>query len=298
MRENTIVRVRLAILGTLLVWCTLLMGQLPPPRQDIEVQRNLTFPTTDRQTLTLDLYRPLAPAGPIPVVFAIHGGSWLARDLQPIRPLAEMLAGQGYAVVLTTYRLAPEHTFPTQLEDVRAAMRWVQAHADEYGFDLRHVQVLGHSAGAQLGALLALQPIAGLPAIERVAAISGPMDLTGPAPSLKAEVVVRMYLGVTAEDHPEVYRTASPITYVTAQSPPFLLVHGTADEYVPYSQAERMAAALQAAQVPHRFYTMPDIGHPLPDLNSAQGEGLARVLLDFLAGDPAKTREKTLARTP
>ena len=289
-------RIRWVLLGMLLNWGSVLLGQLPPPRADIEITRNITYSTVARQPLRLDLYRPRGIA-PAPVVLAVHGGSWVMQDRQQLRPLAEYLAHQGYAVLMMEYRLAPDHTYPAQLEDVRAAARWAKAHADEYALDMNNITALGVSAGAQLAALLALLPAEGVPPMQRIVACCGPMDFTGRAPNLRAEMAVKLYLGASKEERPDLYRAASPISHVMNASPPFLLIHGTDDPLVPYSQSVQMASALEKKGVTAVLHPVQHGGHTVPDITSPVGQEMMRALLVFLA-DASQQPRKTLSTAP
>ena len=203
-----------------------------------------------------------------------------------IQPLGKILAAQGYTVVAMDYRLLPKYHYPAPLEDVRAAARWVQAHADTYHFDLRRLTVLGISAGSQLAALLALRPSDGIPPFAGVVDICGPMDLTvtptNPFIRAEADHLLTAYLGARREKNPHIYAEASPITYVTRKSPAFLIIHGTADNVVPYSQAIAMTEALKAAGAPVTSYPIVKGKHGAPLPNTQAGKKMIAAMITFL----------------
>ena len=275
-------RIRMLILLLLLCRGSMLLGQVAPMPLDLQIQRGVAFAAPHGDPLTLDIYRPQHTDAPTAVILAIHGGSWIGGSRGDLRPLAEALAARGYAVVAPDYRLAPEFTFPAQLDDVRAAARWVAAHAEDNHWTTARLFTLGISGGGQLAALLALQPQADQPAPIGVITISGPMDFTSAIPSMQAKIVLKLYLGVSREVNPGRYVDASPITHITPAAPPFLLLHGTADPLVPFSQAERMAAALRAAHVPVTLHPLRNVGHSTPPLDSPLGREIVETLCNFI----------------
>jgi acetyl esterase/lipase len=273
---------RIVVLLMALLICIFLLGQAPAPRYDVEVTRGVVYTTVAGEGLKLDIYQPRDAVGTVPVILAFHGGSWIANSRDELNPLAEVLCGEGYAVVSADYRLAPRHTFPAQVEDGRAVARWVAAHAAQYRWDMDRFVLLGLSAGGQIAALLATDRPADTPKPRCVVTLSSPLDFTGPAPSLKAELVVKLYLGASRQDKPELYRQASPITHVTAESPPFLLIHGMQDDTVPITQSARMHAALVAAKVPAEFRPVPNAGHILPTRQSVVGRAMLGHVSEYL----------------
>ena len=274
--------VRIAILLVSLSLCGLVWGQARVTT-NIEILHGIVYRTVDGNDLMLDLYRP-DDAAPVPVVLAIHGGSWLMGSRADLRPFYEQLAATGYAVAAIDYRLAPRHIFPAQLEDARAATEWVRAQAGRYRFDTQRFFVLGASAGGQLAGLLGTQPeTSGI--FAGVITLAAPMDFTVKAPTMRARVVMQMYLGAEQDVRPDLYAVASPITHITPDDPPFLIMHGEADPYVPPSQSTSMAEALRRQGVPVELLLLPRLGHEVPALNSPVGIVLMNILRNFLT-DP------------
>ena len=220
----------------------------------------------------LDIYLPSAGEPPYPVVIQIHGGSFAYGDKADgqIKPVLQAL-GRGYAVVGLDYRLSDEATFPAAIDDVKAAIRWLRAHAGEYRLDPSRFAAWGHSAGGNLAALAGTSGgvsvlSAGDPAFpggdagqsDRLQAV---VDWYGPITFLKTDQDFRAsgagradhdsirsslsrYLGGPLPQMRRRARAADPITYISPDDPPFLIQHGTADGTVPVQQSTRFADAL------------------------------------------------------
>ncbi|NOX44390.1 MAG: alpha/beta hydrolase [Caldiserica bacterium] len=250
---------------------------------------DVVYRTVDGVALALDIYLP-GGAGPHPAVVLVHGGAWHTGDKRRLAPLARFLAERGYVAFSINYRLAPDFTFPAALEDLRCAVKWIRAHAADYAVDPDRIAALGTSAGAHLVALLGTAPEAvgacgdpGIPSrIRAVIALFGPMDLLSAA-GTPAERAVEGFLGAAAGDAPDLWREASPITWVSPDDPPFLLIHGRADRVVPYEESVRMADALRRAGVEVGLLIIPGAGHGFinrPDTPAARTAVAA--ILDFL----------------
>ncbi len=206
---------------------------------------------TDRRA-TLDLYLPPRSAARPPLLIFVHGGFWLLSDDEyRIGPaLAANLGRDGVAVALVRYRLAPAHRHPAQAEDVAAAIGHLIRRAGEYGFDPRRVYLAGHSAGGHLASLVALdrsylkrQGLAA-GALAGVISISGLYDL---APSWPVSDNQTQAVQKTFGGDPKILRQASPITFVRADAPPFLILNAFQDFAGFPLDARRFAAALRRA---------------------------------------------------
>ncbi len=193
----------------------------------------------------------------------VHGGGWsegFGRDY--VAPFAEHLAAAGYVAFNIDYRLMNgergHNVWPTQLNDVQRAVRWVRANAGTYGVDPERIASLGHSAGGQLASMLGVRetndysdPTAELYSSRVTCAIdlSGDIDLALPYPAAFDNQLVRDYLGGSSEDVPDVYRDASPVTWVNAETVPFLVIHSANDEINPVAHARALVEALHEASV-------------------------------------------------
>jgi acetyl esterase/lipase len=184
--------------------------------------------------LTVDLYRP-ASDRLLPVVVQIYGGAWQTGQPGDDTRFATRLAEQGYLVAAIDYRHAPGARWPAQIDDVRAGVEWIIAHAGEYGGDSQHLALVGRSSGAQLALIEAYTEPS---RIDAVVSFYGPTDLaagwrTPPSPDpLPVRPVLETFLGGTPDQVPKLYAAASPVTYVSRRVPPTLLVYGARDHIV------------------------------------------------------------------
>lgn len=222
--------------------------------------------------LTMSVSTPPGP-GPYPTVIYVHGGAWMmghphfANDVLHRIGIDANLLAAGYAVAKVSYRMTSEGPFPMQLHDVKAAIRFLRRHADALGLDAQRFASMGESAGGHLALMIGL--------VQGNAALEGPeapydvssavacvVDWYGPTDLLTMDDQRPSHavLSHNAPDSPEARlvggpiqenvaatRLASPISYVSADAPPVLIQHGTADRLVPYGQGESLAAALAAA---------------------------------------------------
>ncbi|GAA1973110.1 alpha/beta hydrolase [Microbacterium pumilum] len=208
--------------------------------------------------LSMDLRTPDAEGAPL-IVF-LHGGGWLRGSRKVFTPgisdaqSFDRIVAAGFAVASCEYRLSGEARFPAQLDDVSAALTWLQTHGAGYGVDASRVVLWGVSAGATLAALsgLARDDVLG------VVDWFGPADLftmaehdSGDPPDETREA---RWIGGPAAELPDLARAASPVYQVHAGAPPFHISHGTADEHVPFAQSEALAAALSGVGAEVEFH--------------------------------------------
>ena len=222
--------------------------------------------------LKLDLSRPADGEGPFPAVLVIHGGAWRSGNKESNRGLLDAFAKRGYVAVSPQYRFCPKETFPAQVHDVKAAVRWVKAHAKEYKVDPGHVGAVGFSAGGHLSLMLGLTvPEDGLEGevpeaspdskIQAVVNYFGPSDLAAKDIPDVSKPLIKDFLGGTPEEKPKEVKQASPLTFVSKGDAPVLTFHGTKDPLVPHTQATKLADALTAAGVPGRVELLVGAGH-------------------------------------
>ena len=235
------------------------------PGADV-VYRDLAY--DDESPLqALDIYLPDNGDQPYPVLVAIHGGGFSGGDKEDGQ-IIPVLAGltRGYAVVGLDYRLSPEATFPAAISDVKAAVRWLRAHAGEYGLDGSRVALWGDSAGGNLAALAGTAGDSDAlrgpdPAnADQPETVQAVVDWFGPISFLQTDRDFRVagfdrpsaldgrsflsvYLGAPIDEVPGRVKASDPITYLTPGDPPILIEHGTADGTVPYPQSVRLARA-------------------------------------------------------
>lgn len=244
------------------------------------VHRDIAYVTGGHDLQKLDLFVP-AGDGPFPLIIWIHGGAFRMGDKSgiPFDPPPLVYLEQGYAVASLNYRLSQHALFPAQIEDCKAGVRWLRAHAAQYHLDPERFGAWGPSAGGHLVTMLGVA--GGVTAFEvgehlnvssRVRCVVdyfGPTDflqmdaqrlpdgmMHDPADSPESELV-----GGTIQENTEAVRRANPITYVTPDAPPFLVVHGDCDPLVPHGQSTLLVDALQNAGVSVDFYTVKGAGH-------------------------------------
>lgn len=200
-----------------------------------------------------------------PAIVWLHGGGWSGGSPTQFLPQAQVLAGKGVVGVLAQYRLAGESPFPACLEDAKAAMRFVRANAAKYGIDPQRIGVGGGSAGGHLAALVGLSPgkLEGAGPNPDVSSRPDLMILFNPALDLRgwgSAPMVQKLLG-TDTPSPQQLAEASPVTYVSAQAPATLVLHGNQDQTVPHDQAVALVDSLQKAGVSAELFTAEGKGH-------------------------------------
>ena len=205
--------------------------------------------------LSLDLYCPAAEGAPMLVFF--YGGSWENGERGWYAFVGQALAARGVAVAIPDYRNWPDARFPTFMDDAARAVAWSREHARDCGADPSRTYVGGHSAGAQIAALLATDARY-LDAVGmRPRDLAGVVGIAGPYDFLPiTDATLKQIFGPVA-DHPQ----SQPVTYVDGDEPPFLLLHGTGDHTVWLRNSERLAAKLEAAHVPVELKEYDGIGH-------------------------------------
>jgi acetyl esterase/lipase len=256
--------------------------------QDVKVLRDLVYEQVGGRSLRLDIYSPKTIARPLPAVLWIHGNRWLVGSKS--RGPSFNLMGKGYIVVSLDYRLSGEAPFPAAIEDCKAAVRWLRANAATYHIDPDHIGAWGHSAGGHLAALLGttggvaqLEGVGGNPTISsRVQAVcdmSAPSDLlhfyesvsgSNDESARRAKSAIEQFVGGPVEQNRAKAIAASPVTYVTHDDAPILLIHGENDMSIPASQSEMFAAKLKAAGVDVTLDIAQGRGHGVGGPSSAR----------------------------
>jgi acetyl esterase/lipase len=225
---------------------------------------DVAWRTTDGETLLLDEYVPQGNGNARAAVVLVHGGAWQGGDKTEFGEQGARLAQAGFVAVSVTYRLAPEHPWPAQLDDVRAAVAWLRApeQVRELGIDPHRIGMIGGSAGGQLAGLIGTEGTGALDRGSRVAVVvswSGLMDMvTIETPGFDADLFDCVDLGCLG-----IAADASPMTHVDATDAPMLLVNGSNDPIVHASQATDMAAVLASAGVDHDILVVPGPAHSI-----------------------------------
>jgi acetyl esterase/lipase len=242
-------------------------------KRPVEVVKDLVYGKGGETELKLDLAMPKDGGGPFPGVVCIHGGAWKAGKRQDMERTIEVLAGRGYVAVTVSYRLVPAATFPAQIEDCKAAVRWLRANAQKYRMNPDRIGAVGMSAGAHLACLLGvtdandgLEGNGGNPdqssRVQAVVSFFGPTDFTTKNWSEEVEQkTLAPLMGGSFADKADVYKKASPVIYATKDDPPFLFFHGTEDRLVAIRHSRLMAEKLQGLGVPAKVVELEGEGH-------------------------------------
>lgn len=255
-------------------------------RQQMELELDIPYAATDNPRQRLDLMLPKQRSGDelLPVIVFIHGGGWQNGDKRGgLGRLAPLVTGGEYAGVSVGYRLTDEASWPAQIHDCKAAIRWIRANAKKYRLDPDRIGVWGTSAGGHLVAMLGTSgDVAELEGdlgehtgtssrVQCVVDFFGPSDFLsmGDRPSRINHNAPNSpegkLLGGPVQERKEVARSASPVSYVTKDDPPFLILHGTEDNVVPYQQSVRLTDMLKGAGVDATLVTVEGGGHGFPD---------------------------------
>jgi len=245
--------------------------------------RDIDYAGTGNARQKLDLYLPAKPAEkPLPLIVYIHGGGWEGGNKAEPGILWPLIQDHAFAGASIGYRLTNEGSWPVQIHDVKAALRWLAAHGKEHGIDTTRIGLIGISAGGHLvsllgtsGGVVELDGEVGTkgtaPKIACVANFCGPANFVtfgGKGSVIDVEnpkTAIGKLLGGAMSQKMDVAKAASPITYISADDPPFIHIHGTKDTLVPYAQVQEFDAALEKAGVkstvltgeggPHVFFS-------------------------------------------
>ncbi|HEX7363837.1 MAG TPA: alpha/beta hydrolase fold domain-containing protein [Dehalococcoidia bacterium] len=237
-----------------------------------EVERDVTYGMADGVALKMDIYYPEAVDGTVPAVLYVHGGGWTKGDKNTAAGATEIpeLISRGYLVAAVNYRLAPQYKFPAQIEDVKCAVRYLRANAERYGIDPDRIGAWGGSAGGHLVSLLGTADAsAGLEGnsgcagessrVQAVVDMFGPTDLSVVFEGAGARLMEQVF--GTADKSSDIVKRASPVTWVSGDDPPFLILHGENDTLVPLSQSTILYDRLVAAGVPATLVIVENAGH-------------------------------------
>ncbi|HET6407680.1 MAG TPA: alpha/beta hydrolase, partial [Chthoniobacteraceae bacterium] len=266
---------------------TVIAQQDRPPRErpalsipaGFKAVRDVEYVTGGGASRSLDLYLPEAkPDKPLPLVVWIHGGAWLGGNKD--RPNGIALLRAGFAVASINYRLSQEAIFPAQIEDCKAAIRFLRAKAADFGIDGGRIGAFGSSAGGHLVALLGVSAdrkewevgdhLDQSSQVQAVCDWFGPTNLltmgaqSGPNSRLDHDAPdspESKLIGAHVPKAPDKASAASPLSYVTSDDAPMLIVHGDADPVVPVKQSETFYAALEKAGVKATLHIVKGGGH-------------------------------------
>lgn len=236
--------------------------------KDIVVRSDIPFAEVQNQKLLLDLYLPRDAKNP-PLIVWVHGGAWRSGSRSPM-PL-EDLVKHGYAIASIDYRLTPVARFPAQVQDIKAAIRFLRANSGQLGVRVDRIAIAGASAGGHLAALVgvsnahgelegrvgefldqssdvqAIVSLFGASNLQTILSQSTPHGLGVRIPALQ------LLLGGQPEDKPDLARLASPVVHVDSKDPPLLLIHGDQDPQMPINQSHELQGAYRTLGLTVQF---------------------------------------------
>lgn len=285
----------LLLVAALLVAPAFLFAEAPNPQlpSDARTIKDISYVTNGTPPQKLDLYVPAKPTGPLLVW--IHGGGW--RGGSKANPPGLPLVEKGITVASVEYRFSQVAIFPAQIEDCKAAIRWLRAHASEYGYDPKRIGVWGASAGGHLVALLGVtgqvkdfdvgENLDQSSAVQCVIDWFGPADFPAYDPALPTpmvqrenpESVISLLLGGPVSQKLELAKRASPVNWVTKDAAPMLIMQGTKDPLVPLDQSQRLADKLKAAGAEVTLEVIEGVGHGGAEFTSPER---LKLMTDFL----------------
>lgn len=279
---------------------------------------NLNYADDTLKYHNLDIYLPKEQKASYPVIISIYGSAWMANNMKgaDLAVLGNPLLDAGFAVVTPNHRSSMDAKFPAQMNDIKAVIRFVRANASKYQLDTAFIGITGSSSGGNMAAMAGtaryiknytigkttvdLEGNLGLNA-NYSSSVDAVVDWFGPTNMLlmdscggtnfihnSANSPASLYIGGPIQENKEKTLLASPITYINANNPPFLIFHGDKDPVIPHCQSELFYQALQKAKVKSQFYLVPDGQHG----PGVQKEPYVRMMVDFFVTEFNKTRHK------
>jgi acetyl esterase/lipase len=274
----------------------------------------LEYARPEGTPLLLDLRVPDG-AGPHPVLLYLHSGAWIMGDRTGGPALRQ--AARGYAVASIDYRLAPQHVWPAQVEDAKAAVRWLRANAARFQLDPDRIGVFGASSGGHIGAVLGTSGgVAALEGLElgnaqfssRVKVV---VDFFGPTDLLQMEaqklpciplngnaafMPPSLLMGCPIQQCREKTATANPMTYVTPDDPPFFIMQGMLDCLVPFQQSVMLHDALVQGGASSQLVLVPNGDHGGKAFDEPKYKQLVDEFLDTKLRGPIVTKRRAVRR--
>jgi len=295
-----------------LILSLLLAVALEAPAGTFTTYEALEYASPDGEALLMDLRVPDG-AGPHPVIVYLHSGAWITGNR--FGGPAVRQASRGYAVASIEYRLAPQHVWPAQVEDTKAAVRWLRANATRFRLDPSRIGIFGTSAGAHIGAVAGTS--GGIESLEGMdlgnaqfsSRVKAVVDLYGPTDLLRLEedklpcipldgnapfMPPSLLMGCPIQACRELTMTASPMTYVTSDDPPFLIMHGMLDCLVPYTQSVALHQKLESAGVPSTLILIPTGDHGGRAFDEPKYQQMVDEFLDARLRGASKTRTRAV----
>ena len=265
--------------------------------EGVTVHRDLIYGRVGERELPLDLYLPLDTSSPVPVVIWVHGGGWRGGS-KGNGGRALNMTTRGFAVVDVEYRLSGEALFPAQIEDCKTAVRWVRVNAKKYNLDSDRIGAWGSSAGGHLVAMMGLTHDENVfetddhsqysSQVQAICNWFGPTDFLrmndfeGRIDHDAADSPESRLIGGPIQENKEKVAAANPITYVSKNDPPMLIIHGEKDLSVPYNQSELLYAAMKKAGLDVALYKVVNADHGFRNATQDSAASLFEMSAQFL----------------
>ena len=262
--------------------------------EGVIVKKDLPYVTDGHPRQKLDLYLPATPKGPLLVY--IHGGAWWGGSKNHAFHLE--LLNSGYSVASIEYRFSQDAVFPAQIQDCKAAIRWLRSKSESFGYNPTKIAVCGDSAGGHLTALLAATGDTSVfdvgENLDQSSAVTcgidyyGPTDFTSWQPASSDPMIQRsgkgscieQLLGGSPDEKVDLAKSASPLSWVSKGDAPLLIFHGTNDPLVKPRQSQLLAEAYQAAGVEVELEIIKGAGHGGGEFSSDGRPAKVRSFLD------------------
>ena len=249
--------------------------QFTPPFElpvGVALHEDIVFSRPAGHELRLDLFAPEAGEGLRPAIVFILGSGWGGGDKSHFWRQAAHMASLGFVGICIEHRGSGDAIYPAAVDDAKTAVRWLRAHATQYRIDPDRIGAAGGSSGGHLASFLgvtrevrSLTPTSEYAefsaAVSAVAAFNPAEDFEAAGETERGEGALTAFLGTSYADNPELWREASPINHVAADSAAFLVLQGTDDEVTPYAQSAAMVEALKKAGVRAELFTAEGAGH-------------------------------------
>ncbi len=255
---------------------------------EVDYKPDVTYAVLDGEPLQLDLATPKGLDHPVPAIVVIHGGGWMAGKRQDMSEIAKRIAAHGYVAATVSYRFAPKHQFPAQIEDVKAAVRYLRANAKDLHIDPQKIGATGISAGGHLSLMLGLLDSGdGMEGnggnseqsskVQAVVNFVGPVNLARESYTPAQTQILTAWVGGDPKEKQDELKKGSPITYINQGDAPMLCFYGTKDTLVTVDQAYEIAEALTKAGVEGRVELLLGAGHVWsgPELDRTLDETVA-----------------------
>ncbi|HGJ65679.1 TPA: alpha/beta hydrolase [bacterium] len=244
--------------------------------ENMIVFNDIAYVTDGHERQKLDIYLP-SQGDNLPLLIWIHGGAWLMGNKDDV-PIMDYLE-KGYAIASINYRLSSHAIFPAQIEDCKSAIRFLRANSSKYRIDPKRFGVIGASAGGHLVAMLGTtgdsKEFDVGENLDYPSSVQAVVDLFGPTDFLQMDdhripngqvhndpdSPESLLVGGNIQENKDKVSRANPITYVTKNASPFLIIHGDSDPLVPHHQSVILERALRNAKVPVELYTVKNGGH-------------------------------------